>query len=188
MKLFANKDFVPFHCHSDKSPFDGLASPSSLAMQARKMGFPAVAITDHGGVMGWIDYLQACRKIKDKKGDDIPYAPIKPILGSEFYLARKMDIGQYNENRKKAGDPKKNQPDGRKGNRHINLFCMNFEGYQNICKLSQASFVKGFYSDPRIDINFLNDHAKGVMGSSACLSGLINSWIRVKSFNKTSLR
>jgi len=52
---------------------------------------------------------------------------------------------------------------------------MNFEGYQNICTLSQRSWIKGFYSDPRIDIDLLAKYAKGVMGSSACLSGLINA-------------
>ena len=94
---FENKDFVHFHCHSSMSKFDGLSSPYELAMQARKMGFPAMALTDHGNVQGWIKWLQACRATKDKKGNDIPYAPIKPILGCEFYSSRKMNIGQNQE-------------------------------------------------------------------------------------------
>ncbi len=94
-----NKDFVHWHCHSDRSSFDGLAKLDDLVMQARKMGFESLAITDHGNVMGWIKFLKSCRSTKDKKGKDIPYPPIKPILGCEFYLCRKMDIGQNQEKR-----------------------------------------------------------------------------------------
>ena len=78
---FSNKDFVHFHCHSEYSKFDGLAKIDELVLQARKMGFPALALTDHGNIQGWIKFLQQCRITKDKKGNDIPYPPIKPILG-----------------------------------------------------------------------------------------------------------
>ena len=171
---FRNEDFVHWHVHSEFSQFDGLAKLDQLVLQARKMGFPAMAISDHGNIMGWIKFLKECRATKDKKNKDIPYPSIKPILGCETYVSRKMDIGQYDDKKKKRGEPKKNQPDGRKGNRHLNLFAMNYKGYQNICRLSQASFVEGFYSDPRIDINALAAHSEGVMGSSACMSSIIN--------------
>ncbi len=170
---FSNKDYVPFHCHSEYSQFDGLAKVDDFVMQARKMGFPALAITDHGNIQGWIKFLQKCRATKDKKGKDIPYAPIKPILGCEFYLARKMSIGQ-NEEKRDTDLIKQNQPDGRRGNRHLNLYAMNFEGYQNICRMSQKSYTDGFYYDPRIDVDLLSRHSEGVMIGSACLSSVIN--------------
>jgi len=170
---FDNKDFVHFHVHSCYSKFDGLAKVDDLVMQARRMGFKSLALTDHGNIMGWIKFLQQCRITKDKNGNDIPYAPIKPILGCEMYLSRKMDIGQYEE-KKDTSIIKQNQPDGRRGNRHLNLYAMNYDGYKNICRMSQASFTDGFYFDPRIDIDFLVKHSKGVMGGSACLSSVIN--------------
>ncbi len=171
---FENKDFVHFHCHTSMSKFDGLCSPHDLAMQARKMGFPGLAITDHGNIKGWIKFLKAARATKDKKGKDIPYAPIKPILGCEMYLARRMDIGQ-NEEKRDTSLIKTNQPDGRRGNRHLNLYAMDYEGYKNICRLSQASFVDGFYYDPRVDLELLSKYSKGVMCGSACLSNVINA-------------
>jgi len=170
---FSNKDFVHFHVHSEMSKFDGLAKIDDLAMQARKMGFPAIALTDHGNVQGWIKWIKACRATKDKKGKDIPYAPIKPILGCEFYTCRKMDIGQ-NQEKRDTELIKKWQPDARRGNRHLNLYAMNFEGYKNICRMSQKSFLEGFYYDPRIDLDLLSKHSKGVMCGSACLSSVIN--------------
>ena len=143
---FSNKDYVPFHCHSYHSRFDGLCSPEAIMMQARKMGFPGIDLTDHGNVQGAIKWLQAAKATKDKKGKEIPYAPIKPIIGCEFYLARKMDMGQ-NEEKRDTDLIKKIQPDGRRGNRHLNLYAMNHIGYKNICRMSQASFTKGFYYD-----------------------------------------
>ena len=178
MRIFENKDFVPFHNHSSYSKLDGLNKMSDMAMQARKMGFPAFALTDHGNIQGILQFLKFCRDTKDKKGNDIPYAPIKPIVGCEFYLSRKMDIGQYDENKKKQGIPKKNQPDGQRGNRHLNVFCMNHTGYKNFCTLSQNSFTKGFYFSPRIDVEMLSKYSEGLMGSSACLSNIINVNLR----------
>lgn len=171
---FSNKDFVHMHTHSEYSKFDGLSKLSSLVLEARKMGFPAIALTDHGNIMGFIKFLEECKATKTKKGVDIPYKPIKAILGCEMYLSRKMEIGQYNDKTQRQGMPKQNQPDGRKGNRHINLYAMNFKGYQNLCTLSQRSWTKGFYFDPRIDIELLSEHSEGIMIGSACLSSVIN--------------
>jgi len=181
---FKNKDFVHLHVHSEFSNFDGLCKLSNLVMTARKMGFPSLALTDHGNIMGWIKFIKECRATKDKKDNPLPYPPIKPILGAEFYVSRKMDIGQYNPKTQKEGMPKRNQPDGRKGNRHLNLFAMNFEGYKNICTLSHKSWTEGFYSDPRIDIELLSKHSKGVMGSSACMSSLININLLFGNYDK----
>lgn len=180
---FENKDFVHWHVHSEYSQFDGLAKVNDLVIQARKMGFPALALTDHGNIMGWIKFLKQCRAMKDKKGNDIPYAPIKPILGCEFYLARRMDIGQNVEKRDTA-IIKKYQPDGRRGNRHLNLYAMNFEGYKNITRMSQRSYTDGFYYDPRIDIDLLSKHSKGVMCGSACLSSVINANLMYGRYNQ----
>ncbi len=171
--IFLNKDFVHFHVHSSYSQFDGLAQVPELVMQARKMGFSALALTDHGNVMGWIKFLKNCRATTDKKGKEIPYPIIKPILGVEMYLARYLDIGQ-NDDKKNITKIKNLQPDGRRGNRHINLYAMNFEGYKNICRMSHKSYVDGFYFDPRIDIETLANHSSGVMVGSACLSSIIN--------------
>ncbi|MCD6435642.1 MAG: PHP domain-containing protein [Clostridiales bacterium] len=171
---FTAKDFVHWHVHSCYSRFDGLAKLSDLVMETRKRGHPALALTDHGNIMGWMYFIKECRMTKTKKGEDIPYDPIKPILGSEMYLSRHMDIGQKDSSSRGKERRKKEQPEGRKGNRHINLYAMNYEGYKNLCTLSQRSWTEGFYSDPRIDIEMIDKHSKGLMAGSACLSSIIN--------------
>jgi len=180
---FSNKNFVHFHVHSSFSHFDGLAKLEDLVMTARKKEFPAIALTDHGNVMGWINFLKYARQEKDKKGNSIEYKPIKPILGQEFYISRQMDIGQ-NDIKDKDKVPKSLQPEGRKGNYHLNLYAMNYEGYKNVCTLSQEAWLKGFYHDPRIDLDILDKHSEGVMGGSACLKGLINRHLLFDKYEK----
>lgn len=77
----SNKDFVHWHCHSEYSAFDGLSKITNLTSEARKMGFPALALTDHGNIGGWLKFIKECKATKDKEGKTIENDPIKPILG-----------------------------------------------------------------------------------------------------------
>lgn len=126
------------------------------------MGMSACGLTDHGTFAGAIEFLSLCRQ-----------HGIRPVLGIEAYLSR-------NHNAKNKED----QPDGRKGNRHINLFAKNLVGYQNICALSQAASVDGYYYDPRVDIELLAKYSSGVICSSACLSNLVNALLLHDQYDK----
>lgn len=165
MRIKSNKDFVHLHNHSEYSSFDGLNKMSEWVLHARKMGFRSLALTDHGNVGGLIKFAQECRRKKDKNDNPIvdangkPIPELKPIFGEEFYLAR---------------DHTAKNPDGRKGNRHLLILAKNAEGFKNLCKLSQRSWTNGTYIDPRIDLNMLAQHSKGLICSSACLGSVIN--------------
>lgn len=54
---------------------------------------------------------------------------------------------------------------------HLVLLCETQEGYQNLIKLVSAGFTQGYYYRPRIDLELLEEHAKGLIALSACLSG-----------------
>jgi hypothetical protein len=155
--MIDNKYFVPLHFHSSFSAFDGLAPVKKLVHTARKMGFRSVALTDHGNISGWIQFIQECYATTDKNGNSLEYPTIKPILGVETYLARKMEWKS-----------KEHQPDLRKGNRHLILLAKNWNGYQNICRLVDKSWTEGFYFDPRIDLDILSKHSNGIVCGSAC--------------------
>jgi len=168
----SNQDFVHWHNHTEYSSLDGLAKMSNFVQLARKNGHKAVAITDHGNIGGFIKFLAECAAVKNKNGDPIPYDPIKGILGCEFYFCRKQEWQKKDEAAQRGGF----QPDGRKGNRHLNLYAMNWKGYQNLCALTQASWVDGYYyKDPRIDLDLLEKHSEGLMCGTACLSSVINA-------------
>ena len=164
MNQFTNKDFVHLHVHSDFSNFDGMTRVDKLVLRARKMGFPAIALTDHGNMGGTIKFIKNCYATKDKKGNKIEYPTIKPIVGIESYISRDLH-----------GD-KDNQPDRKKGNRHLILLAKNREGYKNLCRLQTISWREGvYYGSPRIDIDLLSQHSEGLICGSACLSGLVHA-------------
>jgi len=163
--MISNSDFVHCHCHTEFSSFDGLNKTSELVLEARKMGFKSLAITDHGNIGGWGRFFAECKRKKDKNDKEIPYPTIKPILGCEFYLSKNIHSRGMIE-----------QPDGRKGNRHILLIAKNEKGWENISTLSQRSFIEGrAFGDPRIDLELLSQYHDGIILSSACLSSVINN-------------
>lgn len=71
------------HNHTENSLRDSAMSVERLVMRAKELGAPALALTDHGVMTGYINFMQSC----EENG-------IKPILGVEFY------VEEENEGRK----------------------------------------------------------------------------------------
>ena len=65
--------YVELHCHSSFSFLDGASSPLELAEKAAELGYPTLALTDHDGVWGSMEFAVAC------KG-----AGIRAITGTEL--------------------------------------------------------------------------------------------------------
>jgi DNA polymerase-3 subunit alpha len=146
-------EFVHLHNHSDFSLLDGAASIDSMVKKAKGLGMPALALTDHGNMYGAVKFYDSCR-----------VEGLKPILGSEFYV---------------AGGSRTERTGTENGNKywHLVLLAENEAGYRNLLKLSSISYTEGFYYKPRIDDEVLARHAAGLIGSTACLGGEIPSLI-----------
>jgi len=142
----AAPSFVHLHLHTQYSLLDGACRIKELISQAVAFGMPAVAITDHGNMFGVIEfYLEAKRQ------------GVKPIIGCEVYIASKSRF-----------DKNENLSDG---SNHFILLARDEEGYRNLAKLVSLAYIEGYYYRPRIDKEVLAQHAKGLIGSSACLKG-----------------
>lgn len=141
--------WVPLHLHSQYSILDACCCVDSIAKKAAEYGMPAVALTDHGNMYGAIDFYKACKG----KG-------VKPIIGCEVYVAPESRL-----DKKKGGSGKTAY--------HLVLLAKNEEGYHNLCRLSSAGYLEGFYYYPRIDKKLLAAHSKGLICLSACLSGQV---------------
>jgi DNA polymerase-3 subunit alpha len=75
-----NNEIVHLHNHSNHSFLDGQSSIKEMVSRAKELGFDTLAITNHGNIFAWVEFLQECKK-----------AGIKPILGSEFYMTDDHD-------------------------------------------------------------------------------------------------
>src|SRR6266511_5478480 len=65
--------YVELHCHSAYSFGDGASAPEELAARAAELGYPALALTDHDGVWGAMEFAQACKALG-----------VRPIVGAEL--------------------------------------------------------------------------------------------------------
>jgi len=141
-------NFVHLHLHTEYSLLDGATRISSIADKAIKEGQSAVAITDHGVMYGAVEFYESLKA----KG-------VKPIIGCEVYVAprsRHLKEGK--------GDSSGN---------HLILLCKNEIGYRNLCYMVSMSFIEGFYSKPRIDMELLKEYSEGLVALSGCIGGKI---------------
>ena len=97
--------FSNLHGHTDYSLHDALCTVPDLVSKAKELGYPALAITDHGTCTGLIDFYQECKK-----------QGIKPILGCEFYLASEITIDGCDTY-------------------HLIILAKDINGYRNMMKL-----------------------------------------------------
>ncbi|MGB9602174.1 MAG: PHP domain-containing protein, partial [Limisphaerales bacterium] len=147
-------DFVHLHLHTEYSLLDGACRLDRLVEKGRQLGFPAMAITDHGVLYGAIDFYKAARE----KG-------IKPIIGCEMYVAP----GSRFEKKTAAG--------GRDIYYHLVVLAKDHIGYKNLIKLSTKAHLEGYYYKPRIDKELLQEHKEGLIILSGCLASEIPTLI-----------
>ena len=150
-------NFVHLHVHSHYSLLDGLGKVPELVGRAKELEMPALALTDHGVMYGAIDFYLECRK-----------QGIKPIIGIEAYVARRKMTD------KTAGEDIKPY--------HLLLLAKNFQGYQNLIKLTSAAHIDGYYYKPRIDRDLLSRHHEGLIATTACLASETSRLIENKDF------
>ena len=53
--------YVELHCHSAYSFLDGASQPEELAVRAAELGYEALALTDHDGLYGSLEFAHAAK-------------------------------------------------------------------------------------------------------------------------------
>ncbi|MBA3717060.1 MAG: error-prone DNA polymerase [Actinobacteria bacterium] len=67
--------YVELHCHSAYSFLDGASLPEELAVQAAELGYETLALTDHDGLCGSLEFAHAAKAFG-----------VRPITGAELTL------------------------------------------------------------------------------------------------------
>ena len=150
--------FVHLHLHTDFSMLDGACEIGNLVKHVKKLDMPAVAMTDHGNIFGAVEFVNAAKE-----------ADVKPILGCELYICKKEDH--------------RTAPEGDTYN-HLIVLAENDEGYRNLVKIVSEASLHGFYYKPRVSKGFLAEHAKGLIGLSACLKGEVAEELTFEQYDK----
>jgi DNA polymerase III subunit alpha len=147
--------YAPLHLHSTYSTLDGFGHIERYVERAVELGLPALALTDHGNLSGWLDLLDAAGS-----------AGIKPLPGLEAYQARKS---RFDHDEEELAGPTNDFE--QRGPYHLTLLARTDVGYRNLIKLSSRAFLDGYYRQPRLDHELLAEHADGLIILSGCLNG-----------------
>ncbi len=145
---------------------DGAARISELVAEVARQEMPAVAMTDHGVMFGAYEFW--------KKATD---AGVKPIVGIEAYLT--PGTHRTDKTRVNFGSGGEDDVSGAGAYTHITLLSESTEGMHNLFRLSSLASIEGYYFKPRADIDLLERFHKGVIATTGCPSGEVQTKLRL---------
>jgi DNA polymerase-3 subunit alpha len=163
----AARSFVHLHVHSEYSMLDGAARLDDLVTACLRSGMPAIAVTDHGNLYGAFDFYQKATA-----------AGIRPIIGLEAYVAP----GDRADRRPvRWGTPAQRDDDvgGAGAYTHLTLLAETTEGMHNLFRLSSLGWLEGHFRKPRVDRELLARYAKGVIATTGCPGGEVQTRLRL---------
>lgn len=142
------------HCHSEYSVRDSAMTVTRLVSRAKELGAPAVALTDHGILMGIIEFMKVCKQ-----------EGIKGIPGMEAYFLPS------------------DYPDIVKAKlQHLILMAKNHGGYLAICNALRDAYGNQINKTPVMNYEILEKNfGEGSLGhgnviaTSACVFGPVAS-------------
>jgi len=161
--------FVHLHVHTEYSMLDGAARIGELMDTAAQLRMPAIAMTDHGNVFGAYDFYAQARA----RG-------INPIIGIEAYLTPGTDRRERTRVRWSGGG--EDDVSGGGAYTHMTMLAENTAGMHNLFRLSSLASMEGFYFKPRMDRELLQTYASGLIATTGCASGEIQTLLRIGKY------
>ncbi|MDQ5840389.1 MAG: DNA polymerase III subunit alpha, partial [Chloroflexota bacterium] len=160
-----DKSFVHLHVHTEYSMLDGAARIDELFENAARMGMSALATTDHGYVFGAYEFWSKAKKYG-----------VKPIIGVEAYLT--PGTHRTDKTRVKFGDGGRDDVSGSGAYTHMTLLARDTGGMHNLFRMSSLASLEGYYFKPRIDRELLETYGEGLIGTTGCAGGEIQTRLR----------
>jgi DNA polymerase-3 subunit alpha len=138
--------FVPLRVFSAYTMLEGAIEPKAIAKQARKLGFPAVALTDRNGLYAAMAFSDACQG-----------AGVQPVIGTLLAIVR-------------PGTPEGKPPviDW------IALYAQDATGYDNLCALVSAAHLdRPIELDAHVSLDMLEGRTDGLLALTAAGEGAL---------------
>ena len=123
---------------------------------------PAIALSDHGTMHGFVDQVELCNK-----------HGIKPIVACEIYevdnYLEKQDTKEYKQPRY-----------------HLLLIVKTQQGLKNLFKIVSEAATTGFYGKPRISIPWIkeNNLGEGIICLTACQAGRVSRYLELEKYKE----
>ena len=172
-RMAKNSSFVHLHNHTEFSMLDGMAKVDMLADEVVRQGMPAVGMTDHGNMYGSNAFYQRMTS-----------AGVKPIIGIEAYLAPES---RFNKKRVLWGTPDQKRDDVSASGAYLHqtMLAENETGLRNLFTLSSLASYEGQLGKwPRMDAELIAEHAEGIIATTGCPSGDVQTRLRLGQFDE----
>ena len=148
--------YTHLHVHTTNgSLLDSILKVEDAVKFASDNGMSAIALTDHGTMTSFVNFVKVCNKYN-----------IKPIIGNEIY---EVDDMTFKSDTKEYTQPRY----------HLILLARTQQGFKNLLKITSISRTDGFYKKPRIDINYIKDNnlGNGIICLTACQAGRLSKYL-----------
>ncbi|MEZ4501115.1 MAG: DNA polymerase III subunit alpha [Dehalococcoidia bacterium] len=159
LEVLDGTPYVELHLHSNYSLLEGASSIDELVWHAALQGHRALALTDHEGLFGAMEFARAAKE-----------AGLRPITGLELTVVE--DVLEGHERTEVRS--------------HLTLLAETKQGYSNLCRLSSLAFGLDETSDegkearrldPVLRLETLERHAEGVIVLTGCREGRLASLV-----------
>ncbi|MBL0941252.1 MAG: DNA polymerase III subunit alpha [Alphaproteobacteria bacterium] len=150
-----DSSFIHLRVHSTYSLSEGAIKMEPLIERCIAQKLPAIALTDTSNLFGAMDFSQIAAK-----------AGIQPIIGCQIAMTLK------------GGDPRLKQSRFHKPQNRVErldqivLLAQNLQGYQNLMSLSSHAWaIAKNQGIPQVSLDFLKEHAEGLIALSGGIQG-----------------
>jgi DNA polymerase-3 subunit alpha len=141
---------------------------------------PAVAMTDHGNMFGAYEFHQVAVA-----------AGVKPVIGIEAYVApesrfHKKQVFWAQGGRRGLDADGEGGKDVSGGGRytHMTMLARDAGGLRNLFRLSSLASIEGYYGKPRMDRDLIAEHAGGIIATTGCPSGEVQTRLRLGQYDE----
>ena len=162
--------FVHLHVHTEYSMLDGAARVGDLVAEVARQQMPAIAMTDHGNVFGAFDFYKQATSVG-----------VKPIIGIEAYVAPESRHEKKRVQWASGGD---DDVSGGGAYTHMTILAENNQGLANLFRLSSLASLEGYYYKPRMDRELLSRYADGLIATTGCPGGEIQTRLRMGNYQE----
>ncbi|MCO7721569.1 DNA polymerase III subunit alpha [Myroides odoratimimus] len=162
-ELLDQANFAHLHVHTQFSILQSTIAINNLVKKAGDCDMSAVAMTDHGNMMGAFHFvmavnnhnkgIEAKNKERAENGEE-PLQTLTPIVGCEFFICE-----NHTDKTKKDNGYQ------------VVLLAKNKNGYHNLAKMASIAYTDGFYYVPRIDKQVVEQYKEDVMVLTGNLYG-----------------
>ena len=162
--------FVHLHVHTEYSMLDGAARVGDLVAEVARQEMPAIAMTDHGNVFGAFEFYKQANKVG-----------VKPIIGIEAYIAPES---RHEKKRVQWASGGEDDVSGGGAYTHMTILAENNQGLANLFRLSSLASLEGYYYKPRMDRELLSRYADGLIATTGCPGGEIQTRLRMGNYRE----